>query len=302
MSTATYSPNLRHSRPRDRLTITLFIAASLHLLVVVGVGFEHALQQPQPNTQRTLEIILAPQQSLTAPEEADFLAQTHQQGSGDLSEHEALASAPELEPVQPLEQEHERNLLPQIAAAPVQPPTPHELTSQQAGARPPPQDRDQPPTPELPENLSASQLIETSMQNIMRLTSEIERRQQSYREQPRRNYISASTEAYLYASYMDAWRDKVERVGNLNYPDEARRQGLSGSLVLEVVLRPDGSIEEIQILRSSGQQILDDAAIRIVRLSAPFGPFPDSIREETDLLHITRTWQFLAGDRLRTTR
>ncbi|MEJ2760202.1 MAG: energy transducer TonB [Gammaproteobacteria bacterium] len=94
---------------------------------------------------------------------------------------------------------------------------------------------------------------------------------------------------------MEAWRAKVERVGNLNYPQEAQRQGLSGSLILDVALNPDGSVKKIIVRRSSGYKVLDDAAIRIVKLASPFAPFPDDIRKETDILHITRTWQFLAN-------
>ena len=97
---------------------------------------------------------------------------------------------------------------------------------------------------------------------------------------------------------MEAWRTKVERIGNLNYPDEARRQKLSGNLLLDVALNADGSINEIVLRRSSGFTVLDDAAIRIVELAAPFAPLPKSIREETDILHIQRTWQFLRGNRL----
>ena len=86
---------------------------------------------------------------------------------------------------------------------------------------------------------------------------------------------------------------KVERVGNLNYPDEARRNRLSGHLILDVALNPDGSINEITIRKPSGHKVLDDAAVRIVELAAPYAPFPDSFRKETDILHITRTWQFV---------
>ena len=92
---------------------------------------------------------------------------------------------------------------------------------------------------------------------------------------------------------MEAWRAKVERVGNLNYPEEARRRNISGQLVLDVALNPDGKINQITIRRSSGYKVLDDAAIRIVELAAPYSPFPEAIRAETDVLHITRTWQFL---------
>jgi periplasmic protein TonB len=92
---------------------------------------------------------------------------------------------------------------------------------------------------------------------------------------------------------MEAWRAKVERIGNINYPDEARRRRLSGSLLLDVALNPDGSVQEITVRRSSGHKVLDDAAIRIVELASPFAPFPPDIRGEVDVLHVTRTWKFL---------
>ncbi|MEW8292588.1 MAG: energy transducer TonB, partial [Candidatus Thiodiazotropha endolucinida] len=101
-----------------------------------------------------------------------------------------------------------------------------------------------------------------------------------------------------YAAYLDAWRRKVERIGNLNYPDQAKRSRLYGNLVLHVAVKADGSVEQIKVLHSSGHKILDDAAVRIVRLAAPFSPFPNEIRKETDILDITRTWQFLRSGRL----
>ena len=91
---------------------------------------------------------------------------------------------------------------------------------------------------------------------------------------------------------MEAWRSKVERVGNLNYPEAARKRKLSGSLILDVALNDDGSINQITVTQSSGHKILDDAAIRIVELAAPYSPFPDNIRQDTDILHIIRTWRF----------
>ncbi len=139
---------------------------------------------------------------------------------------------------------------------------------------------------------TATELLANSFK-IASLSAEIRRKMEAKAERPRRKFISASTKEYNYAAYMEAWRAKVERVGNLNYPEQARKQGLSGSLVLDVALRRDGSIDEITVRRSSGEKLLDDAAIRIVRLSAPFSPFPQHIRDETDILHIMRTWQFL---------
>lgn len=145
---------------------------------------------------------------------------------------------------------------------------------------------------------SAAELMNSSME-MAALSAEVKRKLKAKAERPRRKFISASTKEYKYASYMEAWRSKVERVGNLNYPEEARRRGLTGSLILDVALKPNGSVDEITIRKSSGNKILDDAAIRIVNLAAPFAPFPDKIRAETDILHITRTWQFLHGERFR---
>ncbi len=132
---------------------------------------------------------------------------------------------------------------------------------------------------------------------IASLDAEIEERENAIAKRPRRKFISASTREYKYAAYMEAWRAKVERVGNLNYPDEARRKKLSGSLILDVALNSDGSINEITIRRPSGQPVLDDAAVRIVKMAAPYAPFPEDFVKEVDILHITRTWQFQSSER-----
>jgi len=139
---------------------------------------------------------------------------------------------------------------------------------------------------------SASTLLTNSFK-IAALSAQIKRKLEAKAEQPRRKFISASTREYRYAAYMESWRAKVEKIGNLNYPDDARRQKLSGSLILDVALNPDGSINEITVRRSSGHKILDDAAIRIVNLASPYSEFPKDIRSEFDILHITRTWRFL---------
>lgn len=143
-----------------------------------------------------------------------------------------------------------------------------------------------------PKTPSATELLTNSFK-IASLSAEVRRKMEAKAKRPRRKFISATTKEYKYAAYMEAWRSKVERVGNLNYPDQARKQNLSGSLVLDVALNRDGSINEITIRRSSGEKILDDAAIRIVELAAPYGPFPQHISDETDILHIMRTWQFI---------
>jgi len=144
---------------------------------------------------------------------------------------------------------------------------------------------------------TAGQILASRGQEIAKLSAKIEEETTAYANRPRRKAISASTQEYKYASYLEAWRRKVESIGNLNYPEEAKRQKLYGNLILRVALRADGSLEEVRVLRSSGSQILDEAAVRIVHLAAPFAPFPPDIRQETDFLDITRTWQFLSNNR-----
>ena len=143
-----------------------------------------------------------------------------------------------------------------------------------------------------PKTPSATELLTNSFK-IASLSAEIRRKMEAKAQRPRRKFISATTKEFKYAAYMESWRSKVERVGNLNYPEQARRQKLSGSLVLDVALNGDGTIHEITIRRSSGEKVLDDAAIRIVELASPYAPFPQHIKDETDILHIMRTWQFL---------
>jgi protein TonB len=154
------------------------------------------------------------------------------------------------------------------------------------------------PAPPNPNRSKLSQLLASTQLEIDRLTAELDRRNLSASRQERRKAVNASTQEYQYAAYLEAWRSKVEKIGNLNYPDEAKRRRLHGNLLMHVAVRADGSIERVRVVRSSGHKLLDDAAVRIVRLSAPFAPFPPEIRQQVDILDITRTWQFLDGDTL----
>jgi len=104
----------------------------------------------------------------------------------------------------------------------------------------------------------------------------------------------------VVAAYEQAWQEKVEQHGNRNFPEEARRQKLSGSLVLAVGIQPDGRVYSVQVLQSSGQAVLDNAARHIVDLAAPFAPLPREIRQEVEVLVITRTWRFDSDFRLET--
>jgi periplasmic protein TonB len=269
----------------DRLVVSLLIAAALHALVILGISF--APEEPQPEDQApTLDITLVPKRDAPAPDEADYLAQISQDGGGNTAEKVRAQ----------LEQEARQ------AAAPPPEPTPAQT---QELARPdaqrPVQIAEAAPEPEPSRPTSAAELINRSME-LASLDAQLRQSMQAYSQRPRQTFISARTQEFRHASYMNEWVAKVERVGNLNYPDEARRQGVSGNLMLQVSINTDGSVRNIRLLRSSGHKVLDDAAIRIVQLAAPYAPLPPEIRKDTDILHITRTWEFINSQGLSTRR
>lgn len=275
----------------DRLGATLVFSLITHGVLALGLGF--AVDNPAP-LRPTLDVILTETRSTTAPEKADFLAQSNQQGGGDSEKPERPSeqvSSPVPKPT------------PGIAPAPVSAaaPLPEALREQAVVTTTTESERrvaevDRLPTPDtqLP---TAQHLVEQSME-MARLAAEIDRDSQSYAKRPRRKFISANTAEYEFASYMRAWVARVERIGNLNYPDEARTRNLQGQLLMTVAVRRDGSVERIDIIRSSGYPILDEAALRIVRLGEPYPPLPDN-SEKIEILHITRTWEFLPGNVLR---
>lgn len=274
--------------PSERLSATLALSLVAFGVLVLGVGFARDAAAP---ITPTLDVILTETRSDAAPEDADFIAQANNQGGGESERaerprEEQLAPVPKPEP----------GLAPETLVAQAPPPEPEptprllSTTAQSEFALPAPKDqRETEPSPLDP----GRELVEQSLE-MARLAAEIERRQELRAKRPKRKFVSASTKEYEYASYLRAWVVKVERVGNLNYPDEARRRGLGGRLVMTVAVRRDGSIEEILLNRSSGLGVLDQAAMRIVRLAEPFPPLPRT-DENIDVLHITRTWQFRNG-------
>lgn len=153
------------------------------------------------------------------------------------------------------------------------------------------------PTAEPHHPVDAAQILSSRNREIARLTASLEARTAAYASRLRRKSVSASTQELRYASYLGAWARKVERIGNLNYPQAAKDQHIYGSLILHVAVRADGSVDSVRVVRSSGYDLLDQSAIRIVELAGPYAPFPPDIAAETDVLDIVRTWQFLRGGR-----
>ena len=140
--------------------------------------------------------------------------------------------------------------------------------------------------------------INASAMEIEHLEAIISKQQDDYQKRPKRKFIGARAKEYRYALYVDAWRQKVEQIGNLNYPAAARDQQLYGQLQMTVSIRADGSIENIELNRSSGHKVLDAAAKHIVEMGAPYARFPEDISKEIDVLSITRTWTFTKEDNL----
>jgi protein TonB len=144
---------------------------------------------------------------------------------------------------------------------------------------------------------SAEDMVQRSLE-IARLEAQISKNNDYYQKMPRRKFIGARTQEYRFAQYIEDWRVKVERIGNLNYPEQARREQLYGKLQLSVSIRADGSVESVEVSRSSGHRLLDAAAMRIVKLAGPFSPLPPDITKDVDILTITRTWSFTPSDKL----
>ena len=271
----------------DRLGATLALSAIAFGVLILGVGFARDLAAP---VTPTLDVILTQTRTDEAPENADFIAQANNRGGGQSERAERPREAQLGHVPKP-----EAGVAPETMIAqapPVEPePTPRVLTTTGASAPTPrPEDqRETEPSPLPP----GAEPIEQSLE-MARLAAEIERRQELMAKRPKRKFISASTREYEYAAYLRAWVAKVERIGTLNYPDDARRRGLGGRLVMTVAVRRDGSVEEIVLNRPSGLGVLDQAASRIVRLAEPFPP-PPQTAENIDVLHITRTWDFQNG-------
>jgi len=283
----------------DRFGLTFFGSVLMHMIVILGLTFSLPKFAPKADLLPTLDITLVNTQSDEEPKEADFLAQANQEGGGD-HDDPVVARSP-LPPstiptpmqVIPLAQSPQEASLATIS--PTQEILVNPVSAEKQIDKPQPNSRQQ---PKLSTSKTGVVSQRQQFQESMRLSAEISRFWEEYQKRPRRKFLSARTREYKYAAYMEAWRAKVERVGNINYPDAARSKKITGSLVLDVALNPDGTINQIYLQRTSGKKLLDDAAIRIVKLSAPFSPFPENIKKDIDILHVTRTWQFIHGNRL----
>ncbi|WP_350282080.1 TonB family protein [Nitrosomonas sp.] len=290
-------------QPNYRIFLALLISLLLHTAIIAGVSLILP-EQKTTKAAKSMDVILVNSKSQTKPVNAKVLAQANLDGGGNVAEdRRAKTPLPVLPGVKPvtnlteitrktrqLEKEVKKLLTATESKTKVIQPLPQTKSGQDKSVQ------NQPATinPDSHHNL-----LQRSLE-IARLEAQIAKDHEAYQKRPKRKFIGARTREYRFARYLEDWRLKVERIGNLNYPDTARKQKLYGSLQLTVGIRSDGSLESIGIDRSSGVQVLDDAAIHIVRLAARngFAPFPPDIRRDTDILHITRTWVFSRADKL----
>lgn len=280
--------------PTDRLGLALFASILAHMVVILGVTFS-APRIQLPGAE-TLEITLVQTRSDKAPDSPQFLAQANQDGGGTVDERQFARS-----PLPVMEMSDQNDRMPLAQPAPQQPVrsmrdlvalfTQTEAERRVRSPEPQPEKKE---ARDTPERMGLAQ--PTREAERMRLNAEIDRSFNEFQKAPRHTYINARTQEYEFATYMDGWRAKVEKVGNLNYPAEAKRESLGGSLVLDVAINPDGSVHDVQVVRPSRHRVLDDAAVRIVQLAGPFAPLPPEIRSRTEILHITRTWVFRDAD------
>jgi periplasmic protein TonB len=275
------------------MQVSIIVSVALHALVFIGVGFKGIDPNSLASPHNVLDVVLVNSKTATRPQKAEVLAQANLDGGGNtdekrraktpfpkMQERTAADEAAEAQQrVKQMEQEMRQLMTQAKASAKV---AQGEINEQPAGA---------------PNASTTVDLMQKSL-DIARLEAQISREYETYQQRPKRTFIGARAAEYRFAQYVDNWRLKIERIGNLNYPEEAKARKIYGSLQLTVAIKANGEVEDVQINRSSGYGILDRAAMRIVRLAAPFSAFPDNIRRDTDILHITRTWSFSKGDQL----
>jgi periplasmic protein TonB len=270
------------------------LAASLGAhIIVLSLHFEMPKLFKQSMSSPPLEVSLVNAKTQSKPSQADFLAQANLDGGGNTDAKRRLSS-----PV-PRAAVDAQNT--QLSAAREQVETlerqTRELLQQLNAKTKLATDRDAKESPRADVANSYRELSAKALE-LQRLEAQIAREFDSYQQRPKKKHIGARAVEYRFARYVEDWRQKVERVGNANYPDIARTQKLYGSLVLTVAIKADGRIESIEVDRGSGKKILDASAVKIVELAGPYAPFPPDIRNDTDILYITRTWSFTRAGEL----
>ena len=290
-------PGSYQNSQTNRILAAMAISLFLHVIILLGVTF----QFPKSNVDKiatSLEVVLVNNKTPTKPTKTELLAQDNLDGGGNTDDNRRAKTPfpvlPKSKPlmndiamqqkIKKLEQETKKLMAAADDSKQIQQPNTQ-------------QDENETEHKEI--TADTTDLLLRSL-DIARLKAQIDQDHDDYQKRPKRKFVGARTKEYRFARYVEDWRIKVERIGNLNYPEAARKGKLYGNLQLTVSIRADGALESIEIHRSSGEKILDQAAINIVKLAGQngFAPFPPDISQDTDILHITRTWVFAPSDML----
>ena len=290
-------PGSYQNSQTNRILAAMAISLFLHVIILLGVTF----QFPKSNVDKiatSLEVVLVNNKTPTKPTKTELLAQDNLDGGGNTDDNRRAKTPfpvlPKSKPlmndiamqqkIKKLEQETKKLMAAADDSKQIQQPNTQQDESE---------------TEHKEITTDTTDLLLRSL-DIARLKAQIDQDHDDYQKRPKRKFVGARTKEYRFARYVEDWRIKVERIGNLNYPEAARKGKLYGNLQLTVSIRADGALESIEIHRSSGEKILDQAAINIVKLAGQngFAPFPPDISQDTDILHITRTWVFAPSDML----
>lgn len=307
---------------KNTIGSAIMFSAIAHAVFIGSLEFAKPEPKKVKDDTKVLEVVLVNAKTKKAPFKANALAQSNLDRGGNTDADRQMKSplpVPKTPPEKHAEKIAVENKQAKVKAAQKLVETPHkqqraaeqemqtqevmvqEQAPQKVESQPIQQaaavEPDQSTHEEKPVKLDTADLMARSL-DAARLEAQLSKNMDAYQKRPKRKFIGARTREYRFASYVDAWRQKVEKIGNLNYPAAAKEQKLYGRLVMTVAIRADGSLEKVELNRSSGNDVLDAAARRIVELAAPYAAFPEDIREDTDIIEITRTWTFTREDTL----
>jgi protein TonB len=287
------APLAEPSQQGTRIALALLVSAAVHGMVL-STQFVQVNPRLFEDPNLPMEVVLVNAKTAESPLNPDALAQVNLAGGGNTDEDRRLKSPL---PASPQTQAGREEAALQARVAQLEQQAKALLSELKPDAALPNKQRPAPPEPAEQPVIDADQL-NLQAREMAQLQARISQQWDTYQKRPKRAFVGANVREYAFARYVEDWVTKVERVGNVNYPEAARRQGIYGSLKLTVSIFADGRLEAVEIDRSSGSKVLDAAAVRIVELATPYAAFPDEMRKKTDILSITRTWTFTRSDQL----
>jgi periplasmic protein TonB len=272
------------------LSFSMIFSIVLHAFILFGIAFVLPDPRSTANFMQPLQVVLVNSKSKSRPVQADALAQHNLDAGGNTAEdRRAKSPLPAIRDDSKFTPEQRTKRVAELEAE-----TKRMLTKLKSNYTAAQQELKKQKSDTA---INGDELVQKALE-MARLEAQINKNWDAYQKMPRRKFIGARTQEYRFAQYIEDWRVKVERIGNLNYPAQARQEKVFGSLQLSVSIRADGSVESVEVSKSSGQRMLDAAAMRIVKLAAPYSPLPPNITKDVDILTITRTWTFTSSDRL----